>query len=406
MGTILFDKSAFRYSSVALASNGSTVAALAVRCSQNIEKGLCWGYGEIVAKYSTDGGESWSAEQVLAAPPARKITAQAENTKSAFFLNPVLTATANGGFAAVFTFYPESMGGEEEKLLDKKKTAYTYFNNKLCPLIYDRDGKFFIVRENGDVLNAAKASTGYRMEGMGDLYRDGEYMGNIHLNGAMGKSEVSDQTKFGAPLKAPKRSYLMAMTSPDGINWSTPQDIGGSVITASDGVCSETGCGSAALCDSGRIIVPLTCEKGTYCIYSDDGGVTWMRNRRLPYLPCKGAVSVLQAPGGEVIALGKKSCISYDKGITWLKDKAKLTAVRAICRDGKIVAAVQSKLGTATVRGEAVYKRSKLKGADFESDVAMAGGFLPAIDIAPTGNDFAALYVTPDYTQVTFSALK
>ena len=406
MGKILFGKSDYRYSAAAIASSENRIAAVAVKCSQNIDSGKCWGYSEIVSRVSENGGEDWSEEKVIAIPPARKITAEAENTKSAFFINPVLTTAKNGEFVLVFTFFPESMGNEEEKLLDKKKAAHTYFNGKICPVIYDRDGSFFIIAEDGKVLSSAKAPTEYTVKGLGDLYSGEEYLGNIFLNGAMGKSEEVKETKFGAPLKAPKRSYIMAMKSADGIEWSEPADITPSILNDTDGVCLMTSKGNGVTCESGRIIIPLTSDKGAACIYSDDNGDSWNRNQRMPYLPAKDSVSIMQATGGELIAVGKKACISYDNGITWIKDKTKFTPSKAIAKGDKAVTVIDSKDGTVIIGGEFCYKKSKYKGIAYSKDSsALAGGLLPSTDLAVAGSTTVALYVTPDNQQVSFDTL-
>ncbi|MBR3150210.1 MAG: exo-alpha-sialidase, partial [Eubacterium sp.] len=304
MGKIIFKKSDYRYSSAIIGAKENVLLAAAVKCSQNIDKGISWGYNEIVAKISSDGGESWSEEKTVLAPPARKITADEGNTKSAFFINPTLLTAPNGDFVIVFTFYPECMGEEDEKLLDKKKTPFTGFNSKTYPVLYDRDGNYFIVLEDGKVIDSSKQPTEYTVKGLGELYRGEEYLGNIHLNGAMGKSEGLGKTSFGAPLKSPKRSYIMMIKSSDGINWSEPKDITPNVICESDGACVRTSKGNGAVCENGRMIVPLTAPKGAAFIYSDDNGESWNRNMRMPYIPVKEDISVLQTSGGELLAVG------------------------------------------------------------------------------------------------------
>ena len=69
------------------------------------------------------------------------------------------------------------------------------------PLIYDRDGNFYYIEESGAVLDSQKQPTPYRLgSGFGDLYKGDEYVGNIYLNGAVGKNEAGAVTTFGAPL--------------------------------------------------------------------------------------------------------------------------------------------------------------------------------------------------------------
>ncbi|MBQ9516499.1 MAG: exo-alpha-sialidase [Eubacterium sp.] len=408
MGKIIFSESDYRFSGTALAANGSTALAVAVKCSADIDDGAKWGYSELVAKTSTNGGEDWSDAVTIAAPPARCVTAAKDNAKTSFFLNPVLSTAANGDFVLVFTFYPESKGADDKKLLDKKKVPFTFFGGKNCLIVYDRDGKFYTVTEDGKVLDSSKTPTQYTVKGIGDLYNGDEFLGNIYLNGAMGKSEDKEVTaSFGAPLKAAKRSYLMAMTSPDGVNWSEPVNITPAVLAADDGLTMATDAGRGVVCDSGRIIVPVITDKGAACIYSDDNGATWSRNQRAPYMPVKKPVTVVQAPSGELIALGKKSSISHDKGISWITYKSKMTPFMALAMANRIYTIINSKAGTAQVGGEFEYnKKGKLKGIAYSKEKSeLAGGLLPYTTLADIGGKPAALYITPDNKQVSFAVL-
>ncbi|MBE6817192.1 MAG: exo-alpha-sialidase [Ruminococcaceae bacterium] len=402
MPTNLFDKSDYRYARVSLAANGSNLLAAAIRCSQNIESGSVWGYNEITTKRSTDGGKTWSEENVILTPPARKITAEADNTKSSFFQNPQLLFSG-GEYVLLFTFFPESMGAEEEQLLDKKKAAYTYFNNNTRPIIYDRDGNYYIIAENGKVLTSAKATTEYTVRDMGELFSGEEYIGNIYLNGAMGKSDGVGKTTFGAPLKAPKRSYIMVMKSADGIRWSKPVDITSQILNDADGAVLITGEGNGTVTSEGKIIVPLYSDKGALCIYSYDGGVTWSRNRHIPYMPTKdSALSLVQLPGGELLALGSKWCISHDKGITWMKEKAKATPSCAVCRGDRLFLIIHSaKVGTYLLGCDIISKKGKFKTVKPDKNTtALPGAFFPAAQLAFCSDKLAILHISDDYTNV------
>ena len=408
MGKIIFSENEYRFSGAALAANNETALAVAVKCSADIDSGANWGYSELVAKTSTNGGEDWSEAKTIVAPPARVITAAQGNSKTGFFVNPVLTTAKNGNFVLVFTFYPESEGADNKKLLDKKKVPFTFFGGKNCLIIYDREGKFYIVTEDGKVLDSAKSPTQYTVKGIGDLYSGDEFLGNIYLNGAMGKSEDENATaSFGAPLKAAKRSYIMVMTSADGVNWSEPVNITPAVLAADDGATMATGAGCGVVCDGGRIVVPVLTDKGAASIYSDDNGVTWSRNQRAPYMPVKKAVTLIQIPTGELIALGKKSCISADKGISWGSFKSKFAPLTALAMAERVYTIVNSKAGTAQIGGTVNYnKKGKLKGIAYSKEKSeLAGGLLPRTTLADVCGKPAALYITPDNKQVSFATL-
>ena len=297
-----------------------------------------WGYIEIITRRSADGGKSWSEEKVVASPPARAINSDKNNTKSAFFLNPVMASAPNGDLVMLLTFFPESKGTADAKYLEKKKTAFTYFDGKRCPIIYDRDGGYYIILNDGAVIDKSKAKTAFTVKGIGELYKEDEYLGNIYLNGAKGKSETEKTTTFGSMLKTPKRSYIFMLKSTDnGLTWSEPRDITPSVFSENDGALFMTCPGTGITTDEGRIIIPLYCEKGSVCVYSDDNGDTFNRNPRMPYTGGKGQWTAVQTPDGIIHAFDEgKPVISDDNGILWakggtapgLKSKAQKSAAR------------------------------------------------------------------------------
>ena len=134
-------------------------------------------------------------------------------------------------------FWPECKGLHNQHLLDKHKVPYAQLSGRMRPLIYDRDGNFYYIEESGAVLDSQKQPTPYRLgSGFGDLYKGDEYVGNIYLNGAVGKNEAGAVTTFGAPLKAPKRCYVFMLRSGvRGKTWSGPVDITNMVLHETDG---------------------------------------------------------------------------------------------------------------------------------------------------------------------------
>lgn len=283
--------------------------------------GRKWGFIEVISRRSTDGGTSWSEEKVVALPPARAITRDENNTKSAFFLNPVMAVAPNGDIVMLLTFFPESKGTADVKYLEKKKTAFTYFDGERCPIIYDRDGSYYIVMKDGAVIDKTKAKTAFTVKGIGELYKEDEYIGNIYLNGAKGKSETERVTTFGSMLKTPKRSYIFMCKSKDrGLTWSEPKDITPEILSENDGALVMTVPGSGLTTDKGRIIIPLYNEKNSISIYSDDNGETFSRNPRMPYTGGKGMWTAVQTPDGIIHAFNEGKCVvSDDNGIIWAK---------------------------------------------------------------------------------------
>ena len=308
----------------ALVNTGKTLVAVCNRETNDND----YGYMELACKTSGDGGETWSDISLIAAPPAREISADREASKTAFFIDPCLSLADNGDIVLLVTFFPESKGIMDTKYLEKK-TAFAGFDSKLYPIIYDRDGNYYIMLDDGTVLDSSKKKTPYSVKGLGELYKEDEYIGNIFLNGAMGKSDTEAKTTFGAPLKAPKRSYVyMFKSSDEGKTWSEGKDITRDILIDSDGVFLGVAPGSGLTTKSGRIIIPLYTLKNTVCIYSDDNGETWQRNKRFPYTDNIDEWTAVQAQSGEIFAFGRAKsfgktpvCVSRDNGITWVKDK-------------------------------------------------------------------------------------
>ena len=109
----------------------------------------------------------------------------------------------------------------------------------------------------------------------------------------------------------------------------------------------------------------------------------------------------------EILALGKKSCISVDNGITWGSYKSKFAPTKAIAIGERIFTVINSKVGTVLIGGEFVYgKKNKFKGIAYSKENSeVAGGLLPYTTLAEVGGKPAALYITPDNKQVSFTTL-
>lgn len=308
----------------ALVNTGDALVAVCNRETNDND----FGYMELVCRRSDDGGKTWSDISLIAAPPAREISKDRESCKTSFFIDPCICTAPNGDIILLATFFPESKGIMDKKLLENK-TAFAGFDSKTYPIIYDRDGNYYIILDDNRIISSSKTKTPYRLEGLGELYKEEEYVGNIYLNGAMGKSDEEHKTTFGAPLKAPKRSYIFMFKSSDGgKTWSEGRDITHEIFNQNDGFFLGVAPGSALVTDKGRIIVPLYTLKNTACIYSDDNGETWQRNNRAPYTENIDEWTAIQAPNGDIYSFGRAKTfgktpvsVSKDNAITWAKDK-------------------------------------------------------------------------------------
>lgn len=372
---------AFRIPSLVNA-NGTLVAAI-----DKAYTGADWGFIEIGVRTSKDGGKTWSNIKTIATPPARIINSDMNNTATAFYIDPCMTVAPNGDVVMLVTYYPESKGLFSKEMLDKNKIAYSTFNGEVCPLIYDRDGNFYYILKDDTVIDINKKPTNYKVNFVdGELYKGDEYIGNIHLNGAIGKSDADKKTTFGAPLKSVRRSYIFMLRSSDnGETWSKPVDITGSVLKQdTDGYFLGIAPGNALTTSSGRMIFPCyTIAKGSVCIYSDDNGMTWRRNLKAPYTPNIDEWTLIEAPNGDLVSFSRAKlygktpmAISKDNGLVWTKEKkapfkAPKCQKNAITFGNKVLVSHPSKNGRndgVISVGEFEYKKDKYKGIKWSKD--------------------------------------
>lgn len=304
--------------------DGTLVAAI-----DRASSGADWGYIEIAVRISEDKGNTWSTVKSIAVPPARETKISSESYASAFYIDPCMAIAPNGDIVMLVDFWPECKGLHNRRILDKKKIPYAQINGRMCPLIYDRDGKFFYICEDGSVLDSEKKLTDYKItDSSGSLYRGDEYLGNIYLNGPMGKNEIGAKTTFGAPLKAPKRCYVFMLRSTDkGKTWSEPKDITNMILNENDGTFLGVAPGVGLTTKDGRIIMPLYVDKkSAVSIYSVDNGETWHRMASQPYAENIDEWQMIEASDETIIGLGRQKkygktpiSISYNKSKNWIK---------------------------------------------------------------------------------------
>lgn len=379
---------AFRIPSLVNA-NGTLIAAI-----DKAYTGADWGFIELAVRTSKDGGKTWSNIKTIATPPARVINSDMNNTATAFYIDPCMTVAPNGDVVLLVTYYPESKGLFNKAMLDKNKVAYSTFNGDICPLIYDRDGSFYYILPDDTVIDSNKKPTNYKVNFVdGELYKGDEYIGNIHLNGAIGKSDDDKKTTFGAPLKSVRRSYIFMLRSCDnGETWSKPVDITGSILKQdTDGYFLGIAPGNALTTSNGRMIFPCyTISKGSVCIYSDDNGVTWRRNLNAPYTPNIDEWTLIEAQNGDLVSFSRAKvfgktpmAISKDNGLVWTKEKkapfkAPKCQKNAITIDDKILVSHPSKNGRnngVVSIGEIIYKKNEIKKINWNEEISINDGF-------------------------------
>lgn len=393
-----------------------------------IDKQSCgadWGFIEIAVRRSEDGGETWSDIETIATPPARYIVESDECYKSAFFIDPCMVIAPNGDVVMLIDFYPECKGLHNRRILDKKKVPYSMYQNKMHPVIYDRDGKFYLVTNDGTVLDNKYNETDYRVaDWKGSLYKGDEYVGNIFLNGTKGEHNESAGTTFGAPLKAPKRNYLYMLRSSDnGKTWSDPVDITGQILNKSDGTFIGVAPGVGLATIDEKIIIPLYVDrKETVSIYSIDNGETWHRMTRQPYSCNIDEWQCVQSPDGNILGLGRQKrygktplSISRDGGKHW--EKAGTTAIyapkcqKSVISIGNYVfcshASEKTRSNGVITIGRFKRIKGKAVGIDWISEVEINQGFFAYSCLCQIDEDhIGVLYESEPSSYICFKKFK
>ena len=241
-----------------------------------------WGNIDTVVRMSTDQGQTWSD---LTTVIDLKSQPYDTGTQSAFLIDPVMIATESGRVWMMVDMFPESTGFgsisqagngfvEAEdgnmylELTDADGAKYTLRGTE----VYDADGN-----KTDYTVDEGSAENAYHNKG--DLYDNGEYVGNIYLSG-------QNTGNDSAPLQILKTCYLWLTYSDDnGQTWSNPVNISGMVKEDWMKFCG-TGPGFGIEIQNGehagRLVFPIYYTnnggfQSSACIYSDDDGVTWQR---------------------------------------------------------------------------------------------------------------------------------
>ena len=268
----------YRIPSIVTTADGVVIAG----ADQRHDHWSDWGNIDTVVRMSTDQGQTWSD---LTTVIDLKSQPYDSGTQSAFLIDPVMIATESGRVWMMVDMFPESTGfgsisqagngfAEAEdgnmylELTDADGAKYTLRGTE----VYDADGN-----KTDYTVDEGSAENAYHNKG--DLYDNGEYVGNIYLSG-------QNTGNDSAPLQILKTCYLWLTYSDDnGQTWSNPVNISGMVKEDWMKFCG-TGPGFGIEIQNGehagRLVFPIYYTnnggfQSSACIYSDDGGVTWQR---------------------------------------------------------------------------------------------------------------------------------
>lgn len=263
---------------------------------------------------------------------------------SAFLIDPCMVQDETSGrIYLLIDMFPESTGFGAAQ----QGTGYTEIEGEQYLTLTDSAGNEYTVRDEGVVYNTSGEPTDYTVvteceapyKELGDLYQNGEKLGNIYLKTAPG----------AAPLTVLTTAYLwLTYSDDDGETWSQPQDL--TPLVKEDWMkFIGTGPGVGIQADSGRLIFPIYYtnsygRQSSANIYSDDGGETWYRGESPNDGRVEGSTTYTSQDSGvpeitesQIIEIqtgdhagnllqfmraygGVRIAISHDEGETWEPD--------------------------------------------------------------------------------------
>lgn len=197
------------------------------------------------------------------------------STKDAFLIDPSMVQDSDGTIYMLLDMFPESVGLQSIK---ETGTGYKSVDGKDYLIIKNTAGKEYTVREDGDVYDDMNNKTDYQVttkaeapyRALGNLYKSGDYVGNIYL------------TSDNGPLHVTNTSYLWLTSSKDdGKTWSQPVDLTPQV-KKDWMVFLGTGPGKGLKLENGNLVFPvyhtnknIGGSQASAVISSSDHGATW-----------------------------------------------------------------------------------------------------------------------------------
>ena len=271
----------YRIPSLITTKDNMVIAAIDKRHKHSAD----WGNIDTVIRRSTDGGKTWSDDQVvidLAEQP------NYTNEDSAFLIDPLMVQDKNTGrIFMMVDMFPETRGffGINQNH-SSEGTGYKNIDGKSYRLLTNAQGSQYTVRENGIVFDENNQATNYRVvvqgdasnafRNLGDLYEGETRVGNIFL-------QATGTNKDTAPLKVQITSYLwMTYSDDNGATWSNPVDLTPQV-KADWMRFLGVGPGNGIQLKNGNLIMPVyytnsNNKQSSAVLISKDGGQTWERS--------------------------------------------------------------------------------------------------------------------------------
>ena len=367
-----YDSYNYRIPAMVTTSKGTVIAAADQRNTHWSD----WGNIDTVVRRSTDNGLTWE-------DPIDVIDLKSQSyfsgTQSAYTIDPAMIAEDENGknpgrVWMLVDMFPESTNGSQGTWSIKETgTGYVKVDGKDYLSLYDKDNNQYTLRENGEVFDKDNQKTDYvvkQFEGndeqgyheKGDLYKSGEYVGNIYLRS-------TSKNNDSAPLHPTQTCYLwLSYSDDDGVTWSDPVDITPQVKADWMRFCGVgPGFGVQLQYDEehpGRLVFPIYYTiagsgigfQSSACIYSDDGGKTWQRgespndgriNKNGQVTSSQNPVGISELTESQIIELSSGNLLQFmrntggngkvvvsrstDGGATW-SDPIDTTAPEVYCQ--------------------------------------------------------------------------
>lgn len=254
-------------------------------CDRRKHHGNDWGNINSVIRRSFDKGRSWQAIQTIIDLPTNPNSTNLEyDSAFSIDLNFIQDNTTEE-IIAIYDVFPEIKGLFGFSDDQQTKNAYIWKENHPYLALYNQQGEQYYISDDGWVYTSHHIKTNYYVKmksnippyhDMGNLYYEGEYVGNIFFN--------DTQT----PLHVVLTNYIwISKSQDDGATWSSPQDI--TPLIKKEWMSFYGVAPGNAIClmhgeKKGRLVIPmystnylsgLRGSQSTHVIYSDDHGLTW-----------------------------------------------------------------------------------------------------------------------------------
>ncbi len=265
------DSNSYRIPSLLTTKEGTVLAAIDKRITGSADAGNI----DISIRRREAGETTFSDPHVVV-----DLVDSNNSTPSAFLIDAAMVQDEETGrILMIYDMFPESVGLMNSDILETG-SGYTEIEGKQYQVLLNDAGEEYTVREDGVVYTPQGDVSEYVMitqcaapyDELGNLYKNGEYVGNAYLYSGSNAGELS----------VIRTHYLwISYSDDDGVTWSNPIDITPQVKEDWMKFIGD-GPGVGIQLESGELLFPVYSasanvggSQSSAVILSADGGETW-----------------------------------------------------------------------------------------------------------------------------------